>query len=295
MASTPSQHVSVMLDEVLEQLQPAPGKIIVDGTLGGAGHTRALAAKVEPGGFVIALDRDPNVIERAEQELTGLAIKLAQANFCEFAEVLREINVEKVDGVLLDLGLSSDQLADDQRGFSFDSDGALDLRFDPETGQPASALVNRMAAEKLADLIYQYGEERHSRRIARAIDERRRQRPIETSRDLADIVRRVVPRSRVDKIDPATRTFQALRIAVNDELGSLERVLKELPAYLKPGGRVAIISFHSLEDRRVKEAFRDDPRWEPVTRKPLTPSEAEIDRNPRSRSAKLRVAIRTEH
>ena len=284
-----------MLDEVLEQLQPAPGKIIVDGTLGGAGHTRALAAKVEPGGFVIALDRDPNVIERAEQELTGLAIKLAQANFCEFAEVLREINVEKVDGVLLDLGLSSDQLADDQRGFSFDSDGALDLRFDPETGQPASALVNRMAAEKLADLIYQYGEERHSRRIARAIDERRRQRPIETSRDLADIVRRVVPRSRVDKIDPATRTFQALRIAVNDELGSLERVLKELPAYLKPGGRVAIISFHSLEDRRVKEAFRDDPRWEPVTRKPLTPSEAEIDRNPRSRSAKLRVAIRTEH
>ena len=284
-----------MLDEVLEQLQPAPGKIIVDGTLGGAGHTRALAAKVEPGGFVIALDRDPNVIERAEQELTGLAIKLSQANFCEFAEVLREINVEKVDGVLLDLGLSSDQLADDQRGFSFDSDGALDLRFDPETGQPASALVNRMAAEKLADLIYQYGEERHSRRIARAIDERRRQRPIETSRDLADIVRRVVPRSRVDKIDPATRTFQALRIAVNDELGSLERVLKELPAYLKPGGRVAIISFHSLEDRRVKEAFRDDPRWEPVTRKPLTPSEAEIDRNPRSRSAKLRVAIRTEH
>ena len=284
-----------MLDEVLEQLQPAPGKIIVDGTLGGAGHTRALAAKVEPGGFVLSLDRDPNVIERAAQELTGLAVKLAQANFCEFADVLREINVGKVDGVLLDLGLSSDQLADDQRGFSFDSDGALDLRFDPETGQPASALVNRMAAEKLADLIYQYGEERHSRRIARAIDERRRQRPIETSRDLADIVRRVVPRSRVDKIDPATRTFQALRIAVNDELGSLERVLKELPAYLKPGGRVAIISFHSLEDRRVKEAFRDDPRWEPVTRKPLTPSEAEIDRNPRSRSAKLRVAIRTEH
>ncbi len=292
MPSQPTQHVPVMLDEVLEWLAPAPGKIIVDGTLGGGGHTRALAERVEPGGFVVSLDRDPAVIARAEQTLRGLSVKLAQANFCDFNEVLQEIGVPQVDGVLLDLGLSSDQLADAERGFSFDADGPLDLRFDIESGQPASTLVNRMSAEDLANLIYEYGEERHSRRIARAIVEDRQETPFTTARQLAELLRRVVPRSPVEKIDPATRTFQALRIAVNDELGSLDRVLQRLPAAVKLGGRVAIISFHSLEDRRVKNAFRDDPRWQVLTRKPLIAQPGELNRNPRARSAKLRVAER---
>lgn len=292
MPDTPSQHVPVMLDEVLEWLAPAPGKILIDGTLGGAGHTRALAQRVEPGGYVISLDRDPAVIERAEQTLPGLSVKLAQANYCDFPEVLREIGVTAVDGVLLDLGLSSDQLADASRGFSFDADGPLDLRFDTTSGQPASTLVNRLSAEQLADLIYEYGEERYSRRIARAIVDERRQAPITTARQLAEIVRRVTPRSPVERIDPATRTFQALRIAANDELGSLERALQRLPEWLKPGGRAAIISFHSLEDRRVKEAFRDDARWHVLTRKPLVAQPTEVASNPRARSAKMRVAER---
>ncbi len=281
-----------MLDEVLEWLAPAPGKILVDGTLGGGGHTRALAKLVEPDGFVLSLDRDPAVIERAEQTLRGLSVKLAQANFCDFTEVIKEINVAQVDGVLLDLGLSSDQLADQERGFSFDADGPLDLRFDTESGQPASTLVNRMPAEELANLIFEYGEERHSRRIARAIVEDRKQVPFTTARQLAELLRRIVPRSPVERIDPATRTFQALRIAVNDELGSLDRVLKRLPDALRPGGRAVIISFHSLEDRRVKEAFRDDPRWQVLTRKPITAQPGELARNPRARSAKMRVAAR---
>ncbi|MBL8829158.1 MAG: 16S rRNA (cytosine(1402)-N(4))-methyltransferase RsmH [Planctomycetaceae bacterium] len=292
MPSQPTQHVPVMLDEVLEWLAPAPGKIIVDGTLGGGGHTRALAERVEPGGFVVSLDRDPAVIARAEQTLRGLSVKLAQSNFCDFHEVLQEIGVAQVDGVLLDLGLSSDQLADAERGFSFDADGPLDLRFDTESGQPASTLVNRMSAEDLANLIYEYGEERHSRRIARAIVDDRKETPFTTAQQLAQLLRRVVPRSPVEKIDPATRTFQALRIAVNDELGSLDRVLERLPEAVKLGGRVAIISFHSLEDRRVKNAFRDDPRWQVLTRKPLTAQSGELNRNPRARSAKLRVAER---
>ena len=209
-------------------------------------------------------------------------------------EVLEEIEVTAVDGIVLDLGLSSDQLADPERGFSFSVEGPLDLRFDPLSGQPASQLVNRLSAEALADLIYAYGEERHSRRIGRAIVARRREKRIETAQDLAAIVRRCVPRGRgPQRIDPATRTFQALRIAVNEELKSLEIALRRLPDCLKPGGRIAIISFHSLEDRRVKEAFRDDPRLNPLTIKPIRPEEDETNENPRARSAKLRVAERT--
>jgi 16S rRNA (cytosine1402-N4)-methyltransferase len=167
----------------------------------------------------------------------------------------------------------------------------LDLRFDPSTGEPAWRMINRLSAEHLADLIYQYGEERYSRRIARAIVERRRDQPIRTAGELAELVQRMVPRTRPpQRIDPATRTFQALRIAVNDELKSLEIALRRLPECLRPGGRLAVISFHSLEDRRVKEAFRDDPRYRPLTRKPVVPGEEESNRNPRSRSAKLRVA-----
>ncbi|MDZ4818524.1 MAG: 16S rRNA (cytosine(1402)-N(4))-methyltransferase RsmH [Planctomycetota bacterium] len=290
---TEVRHISVLPEEILHWIQPRPGQIIVDGTLGGGGHTRALAALVEPDGFILALDRDPRALAVAETNLSGLAVKLAQANFCELPQVLREISTPLVDAILLDLGLSSDQLADEERGFSFDSDGPLDLRFDPESGEPASRLVERLSEQNLADLIYTYGEERYSRRIAKAIVERRRERPIETANDLANIVRRAIPRSRhEDRIDAATRTFQALRIAVNEELKSLETALRLMPDLLKPNGRLAIISFHSLEDRRVKEAFRSDLRLNNLTKKPIVAGEAEVSRNARSRSAKLRVAQR---
>jgi 16S rRNA (cytosine1402-N4)-methyltransferase len=287
-----SIHVPVMLAEVLAGLDPQPGGIFVDGTLGGGGHTRALAERVGPNGKIIALDRDPAAIEAAKTYLTDLPGTPVQANFCDLPEVLAELEVMSVDGILLDLGLSSDQLADQTRGFSFSSAGPLDLRFNPMQGKPAWRLLERLSAEHLADLIYCYGEERHSRRIARAIVERRKDRPVQTAADLAELVRCCVPRSRHDRIDPATRTFQALRIAVNDELKSLEIALRRLPDCLRPGGRLAVISFHSLEDRRVKEAFRDDPRLTPLTRKPITPPNDETAENPRSRSAKLRVAIR---
>jgi 16S rRNA (cytosine1402-N4)-methyltransferase len=198
-----------------------------------------------------------------------------------------------VDGVLLDLGLSSDQLADENRGFSFSSEGPLDLRFDPLSGEPARRLVNRLSAAHLTQLLSTFGEERYSPRIARAIVEQRREHPIETSAELAELVRRCVPTPPGgQRIDPATRTFQALRIAVNDELKSLHIALRRIPDCLRSGGRMAVISFHSLEDRPVKEAFRTDERMKVLTRRPVRPSEDETNRNPRSRSAKLRVAER---
>jgi 16S rRNA (cytosine1402-N4)-methyltransferase len=283
-----------MLDEVVQWLEACPGKVLVDGTLGGGGHTRALAERVGNNGLVIAFDRDPQARAAAETNLAGLPVKLVDANYSQLSEVLQQIGIAAVDGIVLDLGLSSDQLADESRGFSFDADGPLDLRFDPTSGRPASELVNRLDPESLANLIYANGEERLSRRIARKIVDRRRTKPISTAAELAAIVRSCYPRpSREQSIDPATRTFQALRIAVNDELGSLERALKEFPGCLHHDGRLAVISFHSLEDRRVKEAFRDDPHWHSLTKKPLRPSTAETDRNPRARSAKMRVAART--
>jgi 16S rRNA (cytosine1402-N4)-methyltransferase len=206
--------------------------------------------------------------------------------------VLAELEVRHVDGVLLDLGLSSDQLADDARGFSFNSEGELDLRFDITTGEPAWRLIARLGSDELADLIYRYGEERLSRRIARKLVERRETGPLQRADEIAEVIRRAMPRARPGSIDPATRTFQALRIAVNDELGALERTLAFLPDVLRPGGRAAIISFHSLEDRLVKQAFRDNPRWKPLTSKPVVASESEVHQNPRARSAKLRAAER---
>ena len=282
-----------MLAEVLAGLAPRAGATIVDGTLGGGGHSRALAEHVQPGGRVIALDRDPAAVEAARHHLAELPIQPVQANFCDLPEVLAELGITVVDGILLDLGLSSDQLADAGRGFSFSSDGPLDLRFDPTRGKPAWRLLQRLSAEHLADLIYHYGEERYSRRIARAIVQQRSTKPIESAAELAELVRRCVPRSRKERIDPATRTFQALRIAVNDELKSLEVALRRLPDCLRAGGRLAVISFHSLEDRRVKEAFRDDPRLTPLERKPTIPSDEEIAANPLlPERGKLRVAVR---
>lgn len=293
-------HIPVLFDECLDALNLAPGKIIVDGTLGGGGHSIAIARRVAPNGLTISTDRDPAALDRVDRRVAALEdgatlpLKTYFANYCDFDAALERAGVERVDGFLLDLGLSSDQLADRSRGFSFDSDGDLDLRFDPTEGVPAFELLNRWSAERIADVIFQYGEERQSRRIARAVFERRRTNPVRSARDLAEICRRCVPTpppwSKKKTIDPATRTFQALRIAVNDELGALERFLKKCGDYLNPGGRVAIISFHSLEDRVVKNAFRD---WEDatvLTKKPIVATDEEVERNPRSRSAKLRVA-----
>jgi 16S rRNA (cytosine1402-N4)-methyltransferase len=282
-----------MLAEVVEWLDPQPGQIIVDGTLGGGGHTSALAKNVLPGGRVIALDLDPAALTAAEQALAGQSVTLVHSNYAELPAILDQLQIPAVDGILLDLGLSSDQLAATDRGFSFNASGPLDLRFDPNAGEPAWRLLQRLPEKHLADLIYRYGEERYSRRIAREIVSRRRAGPIGTSDELAELVRRSIPRrGQGERIDPATRTFQALRIAVNDELKSLETALQRFPACLRPGGRLAVITFHSLEDRAVKEAFRDDPRWVVVTKKPLRPTETEIGGNPRARSAKLRVAAR---
>lgn len=291
-AAQSTTHVPVLADEVLQWLTPRSGQILVDGTLGGGGHTRLLAERVGPTGYVLALDRDPAAIRQAAQALSGLAVKLVQANFCELPSVLEELGICQVDGILLDLGLSSDQLKEHDRGFSYDASGSLDLRFDPDTGEPAWSLLERLPADELADIIYQFGEERFSRRIARRIVETRQSQPIRQASELSQLVRSCVPRAKHHKIDPATRTFQALRIAVNDELGSLDEALRVLPGVLQAGGRLAVISFHSLEDRRVKHAVRNDPRLMVLTKKPIRPNEAELTRNSRSRSARLRVAER---
>ncbi|MFV1968074.1 MAG: 16S rRNA (cytosine(1402)-N(4))-methyltransferase RsmH [Pirellulaceae bacterium] len=292
MAPSNPIHVPVLAEEVLEWLKPEPGQTLVDGTLGGGGHTGLLAERVAPNGMVISLDRDLRAVESARDRLAELPVRVVQADFREIPSVLAELGLFQVHGVLLDLGLSSDQLADDERGFSFDAGGTLDLRFDISQGEPAWRLLNRLNAERLADILFHWGEERFSRRIARNIVETRRSAPIRTAAQLADLVRRCVPRSRNHPIDPATRTFQALRIAVNDELGALEQALEQIPDCLQVGGRLAVISFHSLEDRRVKRAFRGDSRYMILTKKPIRPIQSEVLRNPRSRSAKLRVAER---
>ncbi len=260
---------------------------------GAAGTPARLPNEWATRGLVVALDRDPAAVESARASLAGLPVRVVQANYRDIVDVLAELRIAQVAGVLLDVGLSSDQLSDRDRGFSFDAEGALDLRFDTSEGEPASALVNRLKEANLADLIFQLGEERFSRRIARRIVEQRQKQRIETASELAEIVRRAVPHSAdTRRIDPATRTFQALRIAVNDELGALDQALASVPDCLAPTGRMAVISFHSLEDRRVKEAFRSGERWERLTKKPLRASEQEMAQNPRSRSAKLRVAAR---
>lgn len=292
MAASKTVHIPVMANEVIEWLNPQPGQVIVDGTLGGGGHSHLLAQRLAGQGQILGIDRDPQAVERTAKVLEGLPVTCVNGSYGDLPEILNEFGVDHVDGVLLDLGLSSDQLADRERGFSFTVDGPLDLRFDPTQGEPAWRLLERLSADHLANIIFEYGEERHSRRIAKAVTESRRARPIRTAGELADLVRQCVPRSRTTNLDPATRTFQALRIAVNDELKILDQALARLPDCVRPGGRIAIISFHSLEDRRVKVAFRQDQRYVILTKKPIRPNESEVHRNPRSRSAKLRVAER---
>ena len=294
MPDSTTTHVPVLLKEVIDGLQLTSGQSVIDGTLGGGGHSRHLLQQVGAEGSLLALDRDHRAVELARKQFPDEQATILQGNYADIPEFLRQLEIETVDGILLDLGLSSDQLADEQRGFSFNTTGRLDLRFNQREGEPAWKLLNRLSPEHLADLIYQYGEDRLSRRIARAIVKQRQEAPIETADQLAAIVRRCYPRHRNETLDPATRTFQALRIAVNDELKWLEVALRRLPDCLPVGGRLAIISFHSLEDRRVKHGFRQDPRLKPITKRPIRPEPEETDRNPRSRSARLRVAERID-
>ena len=284
------RHAPVLPAETLRLLDPKPGETWVDCTVGAGGHSRLIAERLGAAGRLIGLDQDPTMLAIARERLAGLPVELVHANFDQIAEVLANRGAGRVDGLLADVGFASDQMENPARGLSFRADGPLDMRLDPTSGATAAEYVNELSEAALADVIFEYGEERHSRRVARKIVERRKVRPFETTADLADVVRSCVPRS--GNIDPATRVFQALRIAVNDELGALDRLLAALPKVVRPGGRVGIISFHSLEDRRVKHTLRDRDVWEPVTKKPVEASDEEQAANPRSRSAKLRVAIR---
>jgi 16S rRNA (cytosine1402-N4)-methyltransferase len=287
-------HRPVLVAEVLQTLAPAAGQTMVDATVGAGGHAQLVAEQLGPTGRLIGLDRDPAMLALARPRLERHPATLVHANFDQLPEVLHELGIPAVDGVLADLGICSDQIDVPERGFSFQQPGPLDMRMDPEQGEPASALLKRLSERDLADLFWRYGEERYSRRIARKIVETRRRAPLETTEQLADLVRRCVPRARGRRhtIDPATRVFQALRIAVNEELEALDRLLAVLPSCVKPGGRAVVISFHSLEDRRVKLAFRDRQHWEILTPKPVQAKDEELRNNPRARSAKLRAARR---
>ncbi len=287
-----SVHIPVLMREVLRGLDPQPGAVIVDGTVGGGGHSREILTRIGETGTLIGLDRDPMMLRLAAQKVAGPNVTLVHSSYANLSQVLEELGIGQVDGILLDLGLSSDQLSDRQRGFGFTSEGPLDLRFDVSQGEAAWQLLERLDAEGLENLLKEYGEERFARAIAADIVTQRKRHPILTGQDLTRIVTDVLTSKRGPRLErnPATRVFQALRIAVNEELGQLESFLKsELEKNLKTGGRAAIISFHSLEDRLVKYAFRDKRRFRILTPKPVIPMAVEQRANPRSRSAKIRV------
>ena len=299
-------HQPVLYQEIIHALQPHAGGRYVDGTVGAGGHARGIMEASAPDGQLLGLDIDPQALAIARRTLAPYEdrIHLAQASYTSLSTQLAQLGWEAVDGLLLDLGASSMQFNTPERGFSFLQDAPLDMRFGPQIPQTAADLVNKSSERELADLIFEYGEERNSRKIARAIV---KARPIHTTRELVAAIESVSPR-RGDRLHPATRTFQALRIAVNDELASIQEVLPQVVAALKPRGRFAVISFHSLEDRIVKDFLREqskdriNPPYEriyeeerkatlkEVNRKPITPSEEEIQNNPRARSAKLRIA-----
>ncbi len=285
-------HVPVLFDEVMAALEPRAQGVYIDCTLGGGGHAEGILERSSPDGRLLGLDRDPQALDVAKQRLQVFAGRFVAINcsFAEVGEVARAQGFTQVNGILLDLGLSSLQLADAARGFSFLSDGPLDMRFDRSQTLTADEIVNHWSERELADVIYRYGEEPRSRQIARAIV---RGRPLHSTRALSEtIARAVVGRGR---LHPATRTFQALRIAVNDELGEVERALPQTVELLRPGARLVVISFHSLEDRVVKAFMRERQRAGTLSllgKKPLTASDDEVRANPRSRSAKLRAAVR---
>jgi len=293
-SSDRSVHVPVLLREVLRYLAPQPGQVIVDGTTGGGGHSGEILSRIGETGQLIGLDRDPMMLGFAGKRLEGTNVTLVHSSYARLREVLDELHIDCVDAVLLDLGLSSDQLADRERGFGFAAEGPLDLRFDTTVGTPAWRLLETADADELTRIFTDYGEERYARKIAEGIVTRRASRPIKMAAELSAVVTDAVPgKSRRTERQPAARVFQALRIAVNEELGQLETFLKtQLDEILKTGGRAAIISFHSLEDRLVKNAFRDKQRFRVLTPKPVIPIAAEQRANPRSRSAKFRAVER---
>ncbi len=285
-------HVSVLAGESIDALAIRPDGTYVDATYGAGGHSALILERLGPAGRLVALDADPSAGARA---LPDPRLTLLHRNFGELAAALDELGIPAVDGVLFDLGVSSMQFDEGERGFSFRAAAPLDMRLDPSAGESAADFLATRDEKTIADTIYEFGEERGSRRIARAIVALRNAgTPVRDTLDLANVVARAVGRPGHQKIHPATRTFQALRIAVNDELGALRRGLDAALARTTIGGRVAAISFHSLEDRIVKHTFREDPRARAVTRKPLVPSDDEIAANPRARSAKLRVAERVD-
>ncbi len=299
-------HVPVLLEPTMESLHIKPDGIYVDGTAGGGGHSFAIASKLTAGGRLISLDQDPDAIKEASARLAGLPATVVQSNFAEMRAALDSVGVDKVDGVLLDIGVSSHQLDCAERGFSYHEDAPLDMRMS-QSGITAADLVNTLPEDELATIFFKYGEEKFSRRIARLIAEQRETAPITTTSALAAVIAAAYPAKARRDGHPARRVFQALRIAVNDELGCLERGLKAAFDALNPGGRLAVITFHSLEDRLVKEQFRDwmtgctcpkdfpvcvcgnKPKAVAVTRKPITATDEELAENHRSRSAKLRV------
>lgn len=301
------EHVPVLFSEVLDALQPRPGCRYVDATLGAGGHAVGILSASAPDGRLLGLDADPEAISYAQQVLRryGDRVVLQSANFRQIGAVAHAQGFGQVDGILMDLGLSSRQMSQASRGFSFSQEGPLDMRIDHSRGRPAADLVNRLPEAELADLFWRFGEERYSRRIARAVVAAR---PLTSTRQLADVVSRTVGRR--EKIHPATRVFQALRIAVNDELGALSEALPQARDLLRPRGRMVVIAFHSLEDRLVKRFFLEEARdcicppetvicvcqheasLKVLTRKPVRPSDDEIAINPSSRSARLRVAER---
>ena len=302
-------HVSVLLEECIEGLAIKPDGIYVDGTLGGAGHSSRIAAKLTTG-RLIGIDRDNVALAAAAERLKPYEdrVTLVHANFCDMDQALQELGIDKVDGILLDLGVSSPQLDDAQRGFSYMTDAPLDMRMNGEDVRDARQIVNTWSYEELRRILYDYGEERFAPRIAAAICRRREQAPIETTLELVDVIKSAMPASALrEKQHPAKRSFQAIRIAVNDELGAVETVMKKAVPLLNPVGRLAVITFHSLEDRIVKNAMAEaakgctcppsfpvcicgkKPQVRIVTRKPIVSGEEELERNPRARSAKLRI------
>lgn len=289
-------HVSVLLDEIIENLNPKPGDNFVDCTLGNGGHAIEIFKKTSPNGKLLGIDFDKEAIKKAESRIEEEALDkkrifFVQGNFANLAEIVNEVNFKNIKGILLDLGMRTEHLEESGRGFSFQKDEPLDMRFGvlDETRTTAAEIINSWPKEELDKIFWKYGEERKSRQIAATIFSARRKKRILTSKELANLILGVYG-GRRGKIHPATKVFQALRIVVNDELENLNKVLPQAIDLLKKGGRIAVISFHSLEDRIVKHFFKENNRLKIITKKPLIPSEEEVYRNPKSRSAKLRVA-----
>ena len=309
---TEFHHVSVLLNECIDGLNIKPDGIYVDGTLGGAGHSSQIAARLTTG-RLIGIDRDPVALKAAGERLAPYAdrVTLVHSNFCEMAQVLKDLDIPGVDGILLDLGVSSPQLDDGERGFSYMADAPLDMRMNSQDALSAHTVVNTWSQDELKRILYTYGEERYAPQIAAAICRRRADRPIETTLELVDIIRSAMPPAALrEKQHPAKRSFQAIRIAVNDELGAVEKIMEDAVDLLNPGGRLAIITFHSLEDRIVKNGMADaakgctcppnfpvcvcgkKPKVKLISRKPIVSGSEELEMNPRARSAKLRVCER---